>query len=313
MLSETARAGATRHVESGSITILALWSVAIIALLLAAATATTRGELRSTTNALDEARVRLAAEAGTQLGIARLLRRRAAGVLVFDGTPETWRDGSATVAIAIVDEAGKIDLNEAPLELLSGLFVAVGRPREEALLLACNVVEWRAGSAGPPCPEPAGADDRPRLPARRFIATEELAQVPGFDDLLYEEVADYVTVATRAAAIDPLVASRPVLLAIPGATPTLVDSFLEGRAQWHDIAAADSLLGLARALPFVTTSPAREFTITAVAGTATRASFRADRLVRLTGTPAHPYRTLAERAPPVDRGRQASPPARRVP
>ena len=313
MPSEIGRVAGGPPAEAGSITILALWSVAIIALLLAAATATTRGELRTTFNALDEARARLAAEAGIQLGVARLVRRRAAGVLVFDGTAELWRDGDAAVAIAIVDEAGKIDLNEAPLELLSGLLVAVGRSRDEALLLACNILDWRAGRAGPPCPEPVAVDDRPLPPPRRFGVTEELAQVPGFDDSLYDAVADYVTVATRASAIDPLVASRPVLLAIPGATTTLVDGFLESRAKWHDVATADSSLGVARALPFVMTSPAREFTIKAVATTATRARYRADRLMRLTDTPARPYQTLAERAPPVDRGRQASPPSRRVP
>src|SRR6185437_6194288 len=109
----------------------------------------------------------------------------------------------------------KLDLNEAPLELLSGLLVAVGRPREEAQLLACNILDWRGG-ADPACPEPG---DR-RRPYQRFVVPEQLAQVPGFTEPLYEAVADYVTVATRASAIDPLVAARPVLLAIPGADAT---------------------------------------------------------------------------------------------
>ena len=137
--------------------------------------------------------------------------------------------------------------------------------------------------------------------------------MPGFDDSLYDEIADYVTVATRASAIDPLVAARPVLLAIPGATPGLVDGFVESRVRWHDIAGADSGLGLGHALPFVTTSPAREFTITAVARDAARAAYRADLLVRLTERRANPYEILAMRAPPSDRGRQVSPPPRRVP
>jgi hypothetical protein len=171
----------------------------------------------------------------------------------------------------------------------------------------------RRGAAGAPCPEPDEAADRTRPGAQRFIVPEDLAQVPGFDDALYEEIADHVTVATRASAIDPLVASRPVLLAIPGATPGLVDNFLESRARWHDIAAADIGLGLAHVLPFVTTSPAREFTITATARSATRARYRADLLVRLTDTAAPPYEVLAARAPPVDRGRRVSPPPHRVP
>jgi general secretion pathway protein K len=293
--------------EAGSIALLALWCVAITGFLLAAATLTTRTELRTARNAIAESHARLAAEAGTQLGLARLLRRRAEGVLLFDGTPEAWRDGSTAVAVAIHDEAGKIDLNEAPFELLSGLLAAVGRSREEALLLACNILD-RRGVAGAPCPEPEEGSRR----AQRFLVPEDLAQVPGFGEALYEAVADYVTVTTRASAIDPVVAARPVLLAIPGATPALVDGFLESRARWRDIGAADSGLGLGRALAFVTTSPTREFTITAVATTAERARYRADLLIRLTDLPARPYEILAARAPPVDRGRQ-SPAARRMP
>ena len=312
MPAETSRAERTPHGESGSIALLALWSAAIIGFLLAAATVTTRTELRTTRNAIAESHARLAAEAGTQLGLARLLRRRAEGVPVLDGAPELWRDGLTEVDIAIIDESGKIDLNEAPLELLSGLLVALGRKREEAMLLACNILD-RRGAAGAPCPEPYEAADKERRRSQRFIVPEELAQVPGFDDSLYDEIADYVTVVTRASAIDPLVAARPVLLAIPGATATLVDAFVESRARWHDVAAADSGLGLSHALPFVTTSPAREFTIKAVATTATRARYRADLLVRLTDIAAHPYEVLATRAPPVDRGRQGSPPSPRVP
>src|SRR5437867_12934846 len=110
--------------EAGSIALLALWCVAITGFLLAAATLTTRTELRTARNAIAESHARLTAEAGTQLGLARLLRRRAEGLLLFDGVPEAWRDGSTAVTVAIHDEAGKIDLNEAPLELLSGLLAA---------------------------------------------------------------------------------------------------------------------------------------------------------------------------------------------
>src|SRR5215212_7023798 len=143
-----------RRAESGSIAILALWGVALIAMLLAAATFTTRTEVRIAENAVGGSRARLAAEAGTQLGLFRLLRRRGEGIAIFDGGPEAWQDGSIRVEVSIIDEAGKLDLNNAPLELLAGLFVAVGRPRETALLLDCNILD-RRGTPGAMCPEPA--------------------------------------------------------------------------------------------------------------------------------------------------------------
>ncbi len=300
----------TSH-EAGSVALLALWSVAIIGFLLAAATVTTRSELHATRNSLAAAHARLAAEAGIQLGLARLLRRRVEGAALFDGQPERWRDGAITVDIAIHDEAGKIDLNEAPFELLSGLLLAIGQRREAAVLLACNILE-RRGTAGAPCAEPDEPEDRPRRQPQRFAVEEELAQVPGVDDALYAAIADNITVATRASAVDPLVAPRAVLLAIPGATPALVDAFLDSRTRWRDIGAADRGVGLAQARGFMMTSPGREFTISAVATTPEHARYRADLLIRLTDLGTRPYEILAARAPPPDRS-GASPGQRRVP
>jgi general secretion pathway protein K len=303
------RPAKTPRAEAGSIAILALWGVALIGILLAAATFTTRSEVRIAENAIGGSHARLAAEAGTQLGLLRLLRRRAEGVAVFDGAAEPWQDGSIAVEIAIVDDAGKIDLNQAPLEMLAGLFVAIGRPREEAVLLACNILD-RRGETDAMCPEPA--DDSPR-PRHLFVVPEEAAQLPGFGERLYQSVADYLTVATGATAIDPRVATRPVLLAIPGATPDLVDAFLENRARWHDLSNNDSGLNLMPAAPFVVSSPRRDFTIKAVATTAGGARYRADLQIRLTERPKTPYEIVAMRAPPVDRGQRDSMPARRVP
>jgi general secretion pathway protein K len=292
---------AQRDREKGSIAILALWGVALIFILIAPVAFATRGELQIARNVLAESRARLAAEAGTQLGLLRLLHRHDSGA-VFDGAPEPWRQGSTQVAIAIADESGKIDLNLAPLELLGGLFVAVGIPHEPAALIACNVLE-RRGDVGAGCPEPATA----RL-SRRFAVSEELAQVPGIDDRLYRRLADFVTVASGASAFDPMVASRTVLMAIPGATAGVVDSFLESRAMWRDIGSAGADLIPAAVAPFVMMSPRRDYTIAATATTADGARYRAELLVRLTGRAAQPYQVVAWRAPPDDGN--APPPAK---
>lgn len=293
--------------ECGSIAILALWGVALIAVVLGAMNFLTRSEVAIAGNLIAAARARHAAEAGTQLGLARLLRRQSDGAQALALAAEQWRDGPAQVEIAAVDEAGKIDINLAPLELLSGLFVSAGRPREEAILLACNILDHR-GDANPLCPEPAEAG---AAHGGRFAAPEELAQLPGFDDELYAAIADCVTVATGATAIDPRAAPRPVLLAIPGATPALVDAFLASRAMWQDASAA-AAGGMAAAAPYVMPSPQRDFTIVAIA-TAGRARSRADLQVRLSSVPNQPYEVIAWRTPPPDRGMPGTPPAARVP
>ncbi|HYM72733.1 MAG TPA: hypothetical protein VET89_07105 [Stellaceae bacterium] len=304
MPAEMREAAPERNRERGSVAILALWGVALIFMLLAPVAFATRTELQVARNALGASRARLAAEAGTQLGLARLLRRKEAGTVYFDGAPEIWQQGSTHIAIAISDEAGKIDLNVASQELLTGLFIAAGRARNEAALLACNVLDWR-GQTGADCPGPAEGAGAARPAARRFAAIEELAQLPGIDDSLYDRVADSITVATGASAIDPMVAPRLALMAIPGATASLVDDFLDRRASWHDAVSAGGTLGLAAAAPFVMASPRRDFTIAATAKTPEGARFRAELQVRLTDRPARPYEVVAWRTPQADRGGEA--------
>jgi general secretion pathway protein K len=228
------------------------------------------------------------------------LRRHDSGNARFDGSPEAWRQGSTRVAIAIADESGKIDLNLAPPDLLAGLFEAAGAAHETAALLACNVLD-RRGDNGAGCPQAA-----PHA-GRRFAVIEELAQLPGLGERLYDRVAPYVTVATGASAIDPRVAPRAVLMAIPGATAGLVDAFLESRALWHDLGDADANL-IPAAAPYLMASPGRDYTIGATATSADGARDRAELQVRLTGRPAQPYQVIAWRTPPADRG--TPPPAR---
>lgn len=281
--------------QRGSIAIVALWGLAIVFVLLAAASFTTRTELQITRNELAAIRARQAAEAGTQLGLARLLARRAGGTAIFDGTPETWQDGTVRVVIAIADEAGKIDLNQAPPELLAGLFTAVGQAKETAFLLACRVVAKRGGTA-PNCPEPSAAAPEPQS---AFAAPEELAALPGFGDRLYAQVADFVTVATGASAVDPAVAPRTVLLALPGATPDLVDGWLAARQSAAEMAPEGSLFEALPDFPFLMVSPVRDFTVSAVATGPEGARARADLQLRLTRVASHPYDVLAFRSPPL--------------
>ena len=281
--------------ERGSIAILALWGIANIFKLIAPVAFATRGEIQIARNTLAESQARLAAEAGTQLGLLRLLRQHGSGAVYFDGTPQAWQQGSTRVAISISDDAGKIDLNVAPLDLLAGLFAAAGAPHEAAELFACNILD-RRGDIGALCPQ----SDAPHG-GRRFAVPEELAELPGIDDRLYERIADCVTVATGASAIDPMVASRTVLMAIPGATESLVDAFLESRATLRDFGAADANL-LPSAAPFLMVTPGRDFTIVATSTTPDGARYRAELQVRLTGRAAQPYQVVAWRTPPVDRG-----------
>src|SRR5215470_19521397 len=55
----------------------------------------------------------------------------------------SFRLGRANVAVEFCAEAARIDLNEAPKALLSGLFVALGAQPDAARQYADRVVGWR--------------------------------------------------------------------------------------------------------------------------------------------------------------------------
>jgi general secretion pathway protein K len=280
--------------ERGAVAILALWAMAIVFALAVAAGFSMRAETAIARNELAAARARTAAEAGVELGLAHLLARRAAGRTLFDGTPETWQDGAIRVAISIGDEAGKIDLNDAPLALLSGLLEAAGQKQETAYLLACRIVAHR-GTPAPDCPEPPDAAPEP---AALFAATEQVAQLPGFGDGIYQAISCCITVLSGASAIDPAVAPRLALLAVPGATASLVDGWLDARANIMELAPESSGFAGLPDVPYFAISPLRAFTVSAVAVTPEGARARADLAVRLTGQANHPYDIVAFRTPP---------------
>ncbi len=124
------------------------------------------------------------------------------------------------------------------------------------------------------------------------------------DDRLYDAVADSVTVATGAAAIDPAVAPRTVLLALPGATPDMVDAYLAARSTWRAMAPEDSGFETLPGFPYLMVSPDRDFTVSAIAAAPDGARFRADLQIRLTGLATHPYQIMAWRTPPLRAGRR---------
>ena len=113
-----------------------LWITGLLAVMAASFASSARTEARLAHNHEESAKAEALADAGVYRAVFGLL----------DLDPETaWRAGDAAysfsvgdgdVQVWIEDEDGKIDLNAAALQLIAGLFMAVGLPEEEAQLLA---------------------------------------------------------------------------------------------------------------------------------------------------------------------------------
>jgi general secretion pathway protein K len=281
--------------ERGSILVVTLWSVGLVAALLFAILGGARTEALVTRNAIALARAQLAAEGATEIALARLLSRRAEGRVTVSGDPEPWSDGEVSGRWALIDENGRIDLNEAPWDMLAGLVRAIGRDEAEAGALACRILAHR-GSIDPRCPAPGFA-----LDGRIFVAPGQLAALSGTDPDLLAALMPHVTVHSGAFGIDPGAATREALLAVPGHSPGLVDHFLARRAMRAAQGEDASVYDMLPPSRYLTASPGEVFTIHAEAVLPGGTVQRVERVVRLTGEPQRPWRTLAWRSQPPRR------------
>jgi general secretion pathway protein K len=284
-----------RDSERGAAIIVVLWGIALIATAVLAIGFTSRSESLIGRNALESARARQAAEAGVQLGLHRVLAAPR-GMRRFDSTPIAWRDEGAAVDIAIQDEEGKIDLNQASFDMIVGALRQAGLVPEGARLLACRIV-GRRGYLVPQCLDgtPAYAVERGLL-----VAVEELRRLPGMSDDAYDRLARLVTVFSGSAAIDPTVAPRDVLMAMPAASRGLIDNYLGRRdlmSGGGGLGATPLGLGELSDRRYFALSTGRTFSIRAQATTAGGGRAVAEMVVRLTERGDRPYAVLAWREP----------------
>lgn len=144
-----------------------------------------------------------------------------------------WNDHQITILLQT--ESGKVDLNYAPHEILSGLFREVlGDDGNNAL--ADAVIDWRDRDntvlgQGAEALDYLNAGLN-HVPANGPLASvDELSQVMGFDAEKVEQLRPYITVFSRRPKIDVNSASNIVLAALPGVGLDLANSFVAQRDQ----------------------------------------------------------------------------------
>lgn len=145
-----------------------------------------------------------------------------------------FRLGRANVAVAYFPETARIDLNAAPKALLAGLFSALGASDERASIYADRIIEWRtppgnrSNADGASLYRTAGFEYDPRQAS--FASISELWLVRGLPQELVARAMPYLTVFSGGAGIDPLDAPPMVLSALPGMTPSLLNTILHQRS-----------------------------------------------------------------------------------
>lgn len=137
-----------------------------------------------------------------------------------------FRLGKAHIAVEFCAETARIDLNAAPKELLSGLFVVFGARPQDADEYAQRIVGWRTTSSSTQDGETslyrqAGLSYGPR--GAPFAHVAELWLVAGLPPALVERALPYLTVFSGRPEIDIRDAAPEVIAALPSFSPERLD------------------------------------------------------------------------------------------
>ena len=199
--------------QRGLALVMVLWAAVLLALIAAGVTRLSRADLNLARNLVESTQAELAADSALRMAIYMIVNGGPEAWRI-DGTVYAWRFGDAEVRVRVTDEFGRIDINAAPPELLSSLFVAAGAVPEDATLLADAVVEFRNQDVEDD--EVGDTGRAPRGAEARFALTDELQRIPGMSRVLYSRIAHAITVYTRRALPKIEVASPLVLAAVEG-------------------------------------------------------------------------------------------------
>lgn len=273
--------------QQGLALVVALWVSLLLAAMASAFVLDTRSDAQISLNVVDAAQARALADGGVYLAIADLLADRSAQRWPHDGRPLPVALPDGALEVSIQDEAGKVDLNAAPDELLLGLFAAVGIDGADADRLLDAIADWRDPDT---LRRLNGAEDADYRAAglsygaknAPFAHVDELRMVLGVTPDIYRRLRPLVTVYSGQARIDPDTAPPGVLLALPGMSRELVSQVVAARAELTGGAAREQLAGVA-GTGLLGRSRGRVFTVRAAATTESGARFLREAVVGLRG------------------------------
>jgi general secretion pathway protein K len=224
-----------RRAQSGVALVLVLWVSILLLVIASSFIIERRTEAMVVVNSVSMARAEGAADAGVYRAVYDGYRTdNGPDMWKRDGTRYDWNFDGIPVRVELRDESAKIDINTANDALLRGLFLSVGLTDDEATALVDAVLDWRDADD---FKRPHGAEAAdyqaaglPYKPANApFQAIEELQLVLGMRPEIYRRIAPSITVFSRQPGVNATIASRDVLLAIPGVTPEMVDAYIAQR------------------------------------------------------------------------------------
>lgn len=221
--------------QRGVALVIVIWVSMLLLVIASTFIVERRTEAMVVRNSVSLARAEAAADAAVQRAIFEMYRNdNPPERWQRDGTPHDWAFDGIPVRVELRDESAKIDINTAADPLLRGLLVSSGLTDEEATRVLDAILDWRDPDS---LKRPNGAEEADYRAAgltykpanAPFQAIEELQLVLGMRPDVYRRMAPSITVFSRQPGINPQLASREVLLAIPGITAQIVDDYIARR------------------------------------------------------------------------------------
>jgi general secretion pathway protein K len=220
--------------QRGIALLTVLWVLALLSVIAAGLVVQTHAELQLARNMKEAAAARALADGGVFLAIPHLLDPSQETQWRPDGQERLVEFGGGTIAIVLLDEAGKIGINTTSDEILAGLLAVLGVGPELSTHLVDAIADWkdeddlrRLNGAERDDYRRAGLPWVPRNGP--FEAVEELRLVLGMTPEIYARLAPLVTIYAQNAKINPMSAPAEVLQALPGASAAEIARFIAAR------------------------------------------------------------------------------------
>ncbi|MDR2013808.1 MAG: general secretion pathway protein GspK [Rhodanobacter sp.] len=195
----------------------------MLSILLGSFSLIARTENLQSRHLFDSTQARYAAEAGLNLAIYELRKPDVLARWVGDGRAYTFGFGDAKVEVRITNDSGKVDINRAGEDILTGLFVGRGVPFDQAQALADAIQDWRESGIAK---RPNGAKEADYRAAglsygptgMPFRTVSEVQQVLGMTYDLYQRVEPALTIYSGSSMPNVAFAPLEALVALPGMT-----------------------------------------------------------------------------------------------
>jgi len=221
--------------QSGIALVMVLWFIALLSLLALGFSKTIRTDTMVARNLVGSTQAKHLAAAAVEKGIEGLLNLEPAVLsALISGAPIESSIGDARVGYILQDENGKLDINNAPVELIESLLLGLGHTQETARSLAHAIDDWRDEDDAR---HQHGAEQREYSAAEMswmpsnapFRSIQELRHVMGISADIYRNLAPLITVYGSSDKINPLYSAPALLKTIPDIDTAELENYIDAR------------------------------------------------------------------------------------